>query len=237
MIDPAHHRWLEAILLIFRSWTHISSVAEMRGALPRQICLDSLSDAIEMKNLVEQAERRAVRQSRGEATKTSRSCDSNDEMRKGKRTLSNGLEDKEIQLSESGSSSSGGGGRAVLTRATRSSTHGTGQEHKRRMGAMPVVDQADDKEPNGRIGTGVRRQVHEELGEGTRSLKSGDGKGSLAEEEDETWGVMLRNTIIRDLKGFGIEHAGPIGRSLIGKVMNVSQDNYPEMVRAKYVLG
>ena len=42
--------------------------------------------------------------------------------------------------------------------------------------------------------------------------------------------MVLRNTIIRDLAGFGMEHAGPIGRSLISQVLAVSQDNYPEMV-------
>lgn len=65
----------------------------------------------------------------------------------------------------------------------------------------------------GRIGEGA---THEDEEEG---------------EDEEPWGVVLRNTIIRDLAGFGMEHAGPIGRSLISKVLSVSQDNYPEMVR------
>lgn len=55
-------------------------------------------------------------------------------------------------------------------------------------------------------------------------------EGSEDGSEEEPWGVILRNTIIRDLAGFGMEHTGPIGRSLISKVLSVSQDNYPEMV-------
>lgn len=60
------------------------------------------------------------------------------------------------------------------------------------------------------------------------------GREQIAVRDEECWGVMLRNTIIRDLDGFGMEHAGPIGRSLISKVMSVSQDNYPEMVRRAF---
>lgn len=63
-----------------------------------------------------------------------------------------------------------------------------------------------------------------------RSVKT-EGYRDEEQQDGEPWGVLLRSTIIRDLKGFGMEHAGPIGRSLISKVMAVSQDNYPEMVR------
>ncbi|CAN0341004.1 unnamed protein product [Laminaria digitata] len=69
-----------------------------------------------------------------------------------------------------------------------------------------------------------------------------DGEEEEGEEEDEEdgeepWGVVLRNTIIRDLAGFGMEHAGPIGRSLISKVLAVSQDNYPEMMEKCYIIN
>ena len=78
------------------------------------------------------------------------------------------------------------------------------------------------------------------LAEGSGGGVGGSGnqettRGAPEEEneeggEEEPWGVVLRNTIIRDLAGFGMEHAGPIGRSLISKVLATSQDNYPEMV-------
>eukprot|EP00904_Undaria_pinnatifida_P007285 jgi/Undpi1/3687/HiC_scaffold_16.g07057.m1 len=71
--------------------------------------------------------------------------------------------------------------------------------------------------------------------------KIGDGEGVEGKEDDdeeeEPWGVVLRNTIIRDLAGFGMEHAGPIGRSLISKVLAVSQDNYPEMMEKCYIIN
>ncbi|CAM9627893.1 unnamed protein product [Ectocarpus sp. 8 AP-2014] len=65
-----------------------------------------------------------------------------------------------------------------------------------------------------------------------------EGRGVESEEEGEgPWGVVLRNTIIRDLSGFGIEHAGAIGRSLISQVLAVSQDNYPEMMEKCYIIN
>ncbi|CAN0399816.1 unnamed protein product, partial [Discosporangium mesarthrocarpum] len=48
---------------------------------------------------------------------------------------------------------------------------------------------------------------------------------------------MIQNTIIRDLSGFGMEHAGPIGRSLISRVMAVSSDNYPEQMQRCYLIN
>ncbi|CAM9910356.1 unnamed protein product, partial [Phaeothamnion confervicola] len=34
-----------------------------------------------------------------------------------------------------------------------------------------------------------------------------------------------------------LEHAGPTGREIIRKVMEVSQDNYPEMMEACYMVN
>ncbi|CAN0106692.1 unnamed protein product, partial [Ectocarpus fasciculatus] len=68
-----------------------------------------------------------------------------------------------------------------------------------------------------------------------------EGRGGVEtceeEGEEEPWGVVLRNTIIRDLSGFGMEHAGTIGRSLISQVLAVSQDNYPEMMEKCYIIN
>ncbi|CAM9904255.1 unnamed protein product, partial [Chrysoparadoxa australica] len=48
---------------------------------------------------------------------------------------------------------------------------------------------------------------------------------------DRPWGEMERCCVIRDLQGFGLEHAGPAARSLLGKVMATSQANYPEQMK------
>ncbi|CAN0168264.1 unnamed protein product, partial [Ectocarpus sp. 12 AP-2014] len=71
---------------------------------------------------------------------------------------------------------------------------------------------------------------------GTVPPKS-EGRGVESEKGEEPWGVVLRNTIIRDLSGFGMEHAGTIGRSLISQVLAVSQDNYPEMMEKCYIIN
>ncbi|CAN0099265.1 unnamed protein product, partial [Hapterophycus canaliculatus] len=92
-------------------------------------------------------------------------------------------------------------------------------------------------------GAGRRRggnQGVEEEQSAARAGRQEAANGKSAEEDgedEEPWGVVLRNTIIRDLAGFGMEHAGPIGRSLISKVLSVSQDNYPEMMEKCYIIN
>ncbi|CAM9169952.1 unnamed protein product, partial [Phaeothamnion confervicola] len=67
---------------------------------------------------------------------------------------------------------------------------------------------------------------------------AGNGGGNSSSGGGEaTWGQIVRNTIIRDLSGFGLEHAGPTGREIIRKVMEVSQDNYPEKMEAGYIVN
>lgn len=90
-----------------------------------------------------------------------------------------------------------------------------------------LLEEESAKPPNGSLLNveGVGSSGDEPISS-MQDAQKGDENGS----EEEPWGVILRNTIIRDLAGFGMEHTGPIGRSLISKVLSVSQDNYPEMV-------
>lgn len=111
----------------------------------------------------------------------------------------------------------------------------------KREGMGTMMDRVEERGSEGRREAGGDRNLgrsgaggHEE---GNLDTPGGRAREGQEEDEEEPWGEMLRNTIIRDLKGFGMEHAGPIGRSLISKVMSVSQDNYPEMVSERCPRG
>lgn len=168
-----------------------------------QMCLDSLSDAKEMEHLARRAERRFAREEGAKRKGASKS------------SIPSTFTD------------------AARCPSTTSNSAEAGSNGKKRQvsaGALGVpTDGVVNVAASGGEGGGTKEdRLEEEEEEEDEALEE---NGEEEEEEEEPWGVVLRNTIIRDLAGFGIEHAGPIGRSLISKVMSVSQDNYPEMVR------
>ncbi len=170
-----------------------------------QICLDSLSDAKEMENL---ARRAASREASPPPP-----------------PLSSTASPRKPPPPDGPLNSNGGGG------GQPPSKKGKGGKNGDRRGRSPPASPSAavaaaaggwrEDDPQGHSSTGVS-----DAAEGTAE----GGGGGEGEGEEEPWGVLLRNTIIRDLSGFGMEHAGPIGRSLISQVLAVSQDNYPEMV-------
>ncbi len=65
-----------------------------------------------------------------------------------------------------------------------------------------------------------------------------NGEEQQQEEEQEGyWGEVVRQVIVRDLRGFGFEHASQPARSLIKKVISISQDNYPEQMDVCYLVN
>lgn len=197
-----------------------------------QICLDSLSDAKEMENLARIADRQSSASSSSDERK----------QRKGSGPRNDAAGETELQQQQqqqqqgpNGSypdSNSNNNNKASKTPITP--TGGMPEETEERERSMSRARLS----PGGRSADrSAGTQAEAGLGqEGSAEGRQGGGERGLPEEsedeedEEEPWGVLLRNTIIRDLKGFGMEHAGPIGRTLISKVMAVSQDNYPEMV-------
>ncbi len=57
------------------------------------------------------------------------------------------------------------------------------------------------------------------------------------EEEEVYWGEVVRQVIVRDLRGFGLEHASKPARDLIRQVITISQDNYPEQMDICYLVN
>lgn len=205
----------------FRAFALFAVVVETSFASLRQICLDSLSDAKEMENLARRAERLVAKKDAGDGA--------------GKATAPT----KERYTRWDGGSGPPNPGRQ--SPGVRGAS-----DNKRKAEAIAAAYQGHGMERGGGAKAGGRRRARYEAGESVAAEgegehkqeadekgedEGGEAEGEEGEPEEESWGVMLRNTIIRDLKGFGMEHAGPIGRSLISKVMSVSQDNYPEMVR------
>jgi len=53
----------------------------------------------------------------------------------------------------------------------------------------------------------------------------------------DNYGVILQHTIIRDLTGIGLAHAGIDGRNFIAAAIQVSDTNYPEILAKTYCLN
>lgn len=51
------------------------------------------------------------------------------------------------------------------------------------------------------------------------------------------YGVLVHTLIIRDLNGVGFEHIGARGQEIIRAVINVSSDNYPELMRKCFMIN
>lgn len=226
----------------------------------QKICLDSLSDAKEMENLARIAAQRSTRPSSAQDTKKASpgeetpgvrspspvppvpravgiASDNNDSIGNG--TRQDGSEDTATAvegrlqgnaltapgmspsngLKVSDSNSGSGGGEAPSSSADSGGA----------AGGRLQEDPAEPANGSSISAEGVGGSGDEDVSALDEAQK-GKEEGSEDGNEEEPWGVILRNTIIRDLAGFGMEHAGPIGRSLISKVLSVSQDNYPEMV-------
>eukprot|EP00903_Cladosiphon_okamuranus_P011122 g10498.t1 len=190
----------------------------------KQICLDSLSDAKEMENLARRAADRSTSPSPPPPPPTTTPRDP----KAGNSNTSTGGQKpgrSGAGLSEKNGERGAGGSVNGCDRSAGGSVNGCDRS------ASPGE---------------VNRQAHPAAGtSGAEGMLDGGGAtGEGAEEgereegeEEEPWGVVLRNTIIRDLAGFGMEHAGPIGRSLISQVLAVSQDNYPEMMEKCYIIN
>lgn len=172
-----------------------------------QICLDSLSDAKEMANLAERA-----------AQAASPSPTASDNKAVVASTSANG--DGHDAALANGATGRGGSGGHIPSRSPSDD----------RRASSGLKQESSGPEGNGR---GRSKKARGRASAGESEAREGEGSNDggdvSAEAGEKPWGVLLRNTIIRDLAGFGMEHAGPIGRSLISKVMAVSQDNYPEM--------
>ncbi len=65
---------------------------------------------------------------------------------------------------------------------------------------------------------------------------NGENEGGGGGEE-EYWGEIVRLVVVRDLRGFGLEHASKPARELIKKVITISQDNYPEQMDICYLVN
>ncbi len=61
--------------------------------------------------------------------------------------------------------------------------------------------------------------------------------GNVEKEEEVYWGEVVQHMIVRDLRGFGLEHASKPARDLIRRVITISQDNYPEQMYVCYLVN
>ncbi len=92
-----------------------------------------------------------------------------------------------------------------------------------------------DSLSNARELANLQRRGEELNKQETRSSSSGH-----VEKEGEKeiyWGEVVRQVVVRDLRGFGIEHASKPARDLIRKVITISQDNYPEQMDGCYLVN
>jgi len=53
---------------------------------------------------------------------------------------------------------------------------------------------------------------------------------------DEPYGVILQQCVVRDLGELTLEHLGTKGQQISRTVINISSDNYPEMLKKMYIV-
>ena len=58
-----------------------------------------------------------------------------------------------------------------------------------------------------------------------------------ASHSSEPYGTILYACVIRDLRGVGWDHVGSTGREILGAVIKVASDNYPELMRRCFIIN
>ena len=53
----------------------------------------------------------------------------------------------------------------------------------------------------------------------------------------EPYGTILYACVIRDLRGVGWDHVGSTGRDILGAVIKIASDNYPELMRRCFIIN
>ncbi len=94
-----------------------------------------------------------------------------------------------------------------------------------------VLDNVSNAHEREKLACRKERQDKQEM------LRSNGEEGGGGGEEEEYWGEVVRLVNVRDLRGFGLEHASKPARELIKKVISISQDNYPEQMDICYLVN
>ena len=79
-----------------------------------------------------------------------------------------------------------------------------------------------------------RSIILEQLSEEAERKKIASMKASNC---TEPYGVILYACVIRDLRGVGWDHVGSTGRDILGAVIKVASDNYPELMRRCFIIN